>query len=282
MKCTLQLIACMFCAAFAAAEACADASPLDKFIDYRANGTNGVFILNTNCWAYDIDTSCVSMWNSGAKNEKAGTAISKRHVLAAAHHPLGIGWTMYFCGTNGVVYTNRIAGTRNVAGTDIQIAALQNELPDAVTPAYSLPTNFHEYIWTGKYLPVLRFDQDERCLISEISDGLPLVGSPQAEEARFIASTPHNESRQRFFASTRGGDSGNPTFLVLGNKAILLGAARKGINEITADSGVYQGCGSPFVTYYANEIQAKMDELVPGYSLQFADLSPFSKINRGR
>ena len=279
MKCTLQLIACMFCAAFAAAEACADASPLDKFIDYRANGTNGVFILNTNCWAYGIDTSCVSMWNSGAKNEKAGTAISKRHVLAAAHHFLGIGWELYFCGTDENIYTNRVAGSRVVSGTDIQIVSLQNELPDAVTPAYLLPTNFHEYIWTGKYLPVLRFDQDERCIVNEIADGLPFVGTPYVDEARFVASYPQIESRRPFFAYTRSGDSGNPTFLILGDLPILLGAAHKGINTIS--NGVYQGCGSPFVTYYANEIQVKMNELVPGYSLHFVDLSQYPKIREG-
>ena len=266
----------------AAAGLSADNSVLDKFVDYRVNGTNGVFILNTNCWAYDIDTSCVSMWNSGARNERAGTAISKRHVLAAVHHPLGTGYELYFCGTNGVVYTNRVTGTKNVVGTDIQIASLQNELPDTVTPAYLLPTNFHEYISTGKYLPVLRFDQDERCLISEISAGLPLVGSPQTDEAAFDLSVPRVTSRQPFFANVRGGDSGNPAFLIIGNRSILLGAAHRGLNEISPKSGVFRGCRSPFVTYYTNEIQEKMDELVPGYSLQFVDLTPFSKINRGR
>ena len=266
----------------AAASLSADNSVLDKFVDYMANGMNGVFILNTNCWAYGIDTSCVSMWNSVKKNERAGTAISKRHVLAAVHHPLGTGYELYFCGTNGVVYTNRVTGTRNVAGTDIQIASLQSELPDTVTPAYLLPTNFYEYISTGVYLPVLRFDKDERCLVSEISDGLPLVGSPQTDEAHFDLSVPRVPLRQPFFANIRSGDSGNPAFLIIGNRSILLGAAHQGLNEISPESGVYRGCRSPFVTYYANEIQAKMDELVPGYSLNFVDLTPFTKLTGGQ
>lgn len=278
MKCTLQLIACMFSAVFATAEASTDASPLDKFVDYRANGANGVFILNTNCWAYGIDTSCVSMWNSATGNERAGTAISKRHLLAAAHHPLGIGWTMYFCGTNGVVYTNRIAGTRNVAGTDIQIASLQSELPDAVTPAYLLPTNFHEYIWNGKYLPVLRFDKDERCIVNEISDGLPVIGS--AQTGLFQVSVPRIAHRGPYYDYLRSGDSGNPIFLILGNRPIVLGTAYWGLDGIS--TGVYRTCRFPFATYYANEIQAKMDELVPGYSLQFVDLTPFPKLRRVR
>lgn len=256
----------------------ADNSVLDKFVDYRVNGTNGVFILNTSCWAYGIDTSCVSMWNSGARNERAGTAISKRHAIAAVHHFLGIGWELYFCGTNEVVYTNRVTGTRNIAGTDIQIVSLQSELPDAVTPAYLLPTNFHEYISTGMCLPVLRFDQDERCIVNEISDGLPVIGS--AQTGLFHTSVPKVTHRVPFYDYLRGGDSGNPVFLILGNKPILLGTAYWGLEGIS--NGVYRTCRYFFATYYANEIQAKMDELVPGYSLQFVDFSSFVKIRRMR
>ena len=57
----VHLFASMLCAFLGVANALADASPFDKFVDYMVNGTNGVFILNTNCWAYGIDTSCVSM-----------------------------------------------------------------------------------------------------------------------------------------------------------------------------------------------------------------------------
>ena len=192
--------------------------------------------------------------------------------------PLGTGYELYFCGTNGVVYTNRVTGTRNIARTDIQIVSLQNELPDAVTPAYLLPTNFHEYISTGKYLPVLRFDQNERCVINEISDGLPTISS--AETGLFHTSVPRVAHRTPFYDYLRSGDSGNPLFLILGNKPILLGTAYWGLNEIS--NGVYRTCRSPFVTYYTNEIQAKMDELVPGYSLQFVDLTPFPKLRRVR
>ena len=64
----------------------ADTSSLDKFVDYLDNGTSGVFILNTNCWAYGIDLSCASPWNSRWESQQAGTALTKRHLLFRQPH----------------------------------------------------------------------------------------------------------------------------------------------------------------------------------------------------
>ena len=254
----------------------ADTSPLDKFVDYWDNGTNGVFILNTNCWAHGIDTSCASMWNSFDKNKRAGTAISKRHVIAAAHYPIGIGAKLVFCGNDGSVCTNRVTGSRVVMGTDILVLLMQDELPNVVTPAYLLPTNFQEYIWTGLRLPVIRFDQDERCIINEISQPLPAPHSPRLNDVELFVSQPDSPARQAFYDYLRVLDSGNPIFLIMGRSAVLLGTGHFGYNMVSPD--VYQTTSAPFVTYYAEEIQAAMDSLAPGYSLTFVDLSHYAKV----
>ena len=260
----------------ASAASVAGTSPLDKFVDYWDNGTNGVFVLNTNCWAHGIDTSCASMWNSFDKNKRAGTAISKRHVIAAAHYPIGSGTKLVFCGNDGSVCTNRVTGARIVTGTDILVLLMQDELPNVVTPAQLLPTNFPEYIWTGLRLPVIRFDQNERCIINEISQALPFPHSPRLNDVELFVSQPNLPARQAFYDHLRVLDSGNPIFLVIGGSSVLLGTIHHGHNAVSPD--VYRTTSAPFVTYYAEEIQAAMDSLMPGYSLSFVDLSSYAKV----
>ncbi len=59
---------------------------LPLFENYLASGANGVFIRNTNCWAVDLDLTCCGPWNSYLGKKMAGTLISPRHVLFAAHY----------------------------------------------------------------------------------------------------------------------------------------------------------------------------------------------------
>ena len=77
------------------------ATALTKFENFQANGTN--FVLNTAFWADDIDTSCASMWNDSVYDiwggdcfqwNKAGTAISKRHIITAWHYAIPTGTTI--------------------------------------------------------------------------------------------------------------------------------------------------------------------------------------------
>ena len=49
-------------------------------------------------------------------------------------------------------------------------------------------------------------------------------------------------------------------------------------NGLDGDAG-YKDSGNPFVTYYADEIQAVMDSLAPGYALRFYDFSPYRKFS---
>ncbi len=89
-------------------------------------------------------------------------------------------------------------------------------------------------------------------------------------------SQPDSPARQAFYDYLRVLDSGNPIFLIMGRSAVLLGTGHFGYNMVSPD--VYQTTSAPFVTYYAEEIQAAMDSLAPGYSLTFVDLSHYAKV----
>ncbi|WAQ94057.1 hypothetical protein MAR_006528, partial [Mya arenaria] len=43
------------------------------------------YVRNPHCWAYPLDLTCISPWNSNQGNRKAGTLITPRHAVWAKH-----------------------------------------------------------------------------------------------------------------------------------------------------------------------------------------------------
>lgn len=246
------------------------AKSLHKFSDYTANGTN--FVLNADFWSSDVDSSCASMWNDATFSHlgtacyqwnKAGTAISKRHIIVATHYPPPIGATLWFMGNDGRSYSRVVTAIQSLAG-DISIQLLDCDLPDAVRPVKILPSNYASYIRNGKRLPVVTFDQEEKLMVADSSALKELSCRSEVSEAI----RPYDSTRLSFFETVVSGDSGNPRFLVIGNELVLLYVLHYG--------GAGSGC---FVSHYKNDIQETMDKLCPGYVLEEIDLGRYSKID---
>ncbi len=253
---------------------------LQKFFNYEGNGASGIFDLNTNCWANGIDTSCVSMWNSFTGRFRAGVAISRRHIMLANHYPPGVGAHIFFREPSGNIHTNTIADYRRVDGTDILIGVLHDELPNTITPACVLPSHYRNYIGSGKGLPVLRFDQYEQCIVCEVTQAFLIEMSylDSTREKSFATTTPSSGDRQAFYIHAHGGDSGNPSFIVVGNEVVLLGCLHGGVYD--PDGASVKVVYSPFVQYYVDAIQSAMDSLLPGYSLRNLDCSSYQELVR--
>ena len=256
-----------------------------KFLDYRPSnggGYIGKFIVNTNCWIHDVDTSCASMWNSfpwPGEFRKAGTLISPRHMIFAKHFPATTNQIVCFMGVDGVSYTNMVVAISNIDDNiDIQLALLKDEMPtNVVTPAYLLPTNFYDYVGTGRMLPVLKFDYDEYAAVLESKSTFPDMFQISSFEQSITFDKPKEGIRLNYYDHIVVGDSGNPVFLLVGNKAVLLGCFHSGY--ISDGDSSYQGGTVPFVTRYAEDIQRIMDGLCPGYSLRFLDCSGFDRLS---
>ena len=58
--------------------------------------THKVYVRNKDCWAYGLDLTSISPWNSDFRNKKAGTLISPRHVLWARHYSIHINKTIRY------------------------------------------------------------------------------------------------------------------------------------------------------------------------------------------
>ena len=246
-----------------------------KFENYRSNGYNHTFLKNPNFWAIDVDTTCASVWNNFAwpgEFRKAGTLISRRHMVFANHFPAEVNKLVWFVGTDGNVYSNTIVNTKTIIGTDIQIALLATDTDEHVSPAMILPKDFAGYMNTGKGLPVLAFDYDEQGIVYEIETDLPIADSQQGERT-VSTGIPASNHRILYHENVVVGDSGNPCFLLFGTNAVFLGAAHTGNHSVATD--MYEGSCFPFVTYYAEQIQDAMDALCPGYLLHYLDLNEF-------
>ena len=227
-------------------------------------------LLNTNCWAYLVDTSSASPMNSmnGGGQRRAGTAITKRHIVMAAHYPLDIGTTVFFLGIDGIGCSRTVVATNQVLTSDISVCILDADLPDAVHPAKLLPMDYRLYIGDGRGLPGLMFDHSERAILSEF-DALP------ERRGNVNGRVPTDSLRHAYFDAVVPGDSGNPKFLLMNNEAILVCTL---LSHGTGGSGA-----GPFLSSWADELQAAMDELsdelgVERLSLQYYHFSGYDRI----
>ena len=253
------------------------ATSIAMYNNYSANGTN--FVPNANFWGADIDFSCVSHWNDyydKGEEMRGGVLISLRHVLFARHFPVFEGYKVYFVGRDSNTYYGTIGKSRIVAPyldkkSDILVAELTAPMTNAVTPAKLLPADFFKYLKNGKYLPAVTFDQEEHAWIGEVKD-LPTYKNKLNAGTEYLwCKRSQLQNRFHFYEDTMDNDSGNPRFFVIGNQPVLL------TSLYGKDTNTLESAGQ-FYTVYADDIQSAMNALVPGYTLQFVDLSDFQKL----
>ncbi len=242
------------------------------YLNYVENGYSGLFVRNNGCWAFDIDISCASPWHDGvgghpdcAPTNTTVTAISRRHVIYANHfaYAMSTNLVYYFRGSDGNVITNRLVAFSGIGG-DIGVGLLAEELPITVSPAKFLPDDFADYIGDGHYLPSLIIDQNEKAFVAELSS-FTTYGTRSSRHANISS---RNDHRAAFAKNYIGGDSSSPRFLVVGEEVVILGTLW------------YGGSGSSCLVHlFKQEIQAKMNQLCPGYSITEIDFSPYDKLH---
>lgn len=230
---------------------------LSRFVNYQVNARKDTFIPNTNFWAIGIDFSCASPWNGTFGSLRAGTLISPRHIVYAAHYPLAIGSRMLFVDEEGRVCPCYLEKGKQINGTDIMIGSLNAEVTPNIKPAKLLPDDFHRYLKNcGAGLPVATFNRQEKLFLTESI----AIKTNKTSRAYVGSRIPQRKELSGFRESIIVGDSGNPVFLLLGGEPVLLCCLHFG------------GCGSgPALHLYAGEIQRVMNELCPGYNLEFHD-----------
>ena len=231
---------------------------LSRFVNYPQGAARDEYALNPRFWLKGIDFSCVSPWNSAGGRVRAGTAISKRHIVFAKHFPLTPGVRIVFVGEDGGVCPCSVAKTKPIDLSDLMIGSLNAELTPNIKPAKLLPDDYGQYIGNARRFPVVTFDQYERAFLSETDEVMTNATIRFALHSRW----PAKKKYEPFKANMVVGDSGNPAFMLIGDKPVLLYCLERG--------GGGQG---PALHLYKREIQKAMDELCPGYKLETFDFS---------
>lgn len=234
------------------------------------------YVWNTNCWAYSYDLTCYSPWNTTDTNApwfRPGTLISPRHVIFAAHYAASSNKTIRFVDRqNNVVVRQIIKVVKHPAYPvpgdylypDLAVGLLDSDVPtNQISFARVLSDTHTNYLSRGTRLPALALNQFHKASVCDIKE---IAGRHSDGTIRTIVQMPIDNSRKGFYTGIVGGDSGNPAFVFLSGKPVLL----------TVWS--YPDAGTS-VTSLKQDINDMMSELGGGYQLTEIDLSGFRSLD---
>lgn len=183
------------------------------------NHTTSTYTRNSSLWCSDVNLTCISPWNSNEANKKAGTLVTPRHILGAAHYEVNVNNIIRFVETGGTVHTRTIVGKRTHPNytpysPDLTIYTLDSDLPPEITPCKVMPSDWADYLVNNPDTrpPALGLDQEEKALIMDFYG----VGTG----ANF--QYPIDSDRLIFSEELVGGDSGNPAFFIIGGELVLI------------------------------------------------------------
>ena len=253
-----------------------------RFVDYLANGSNGVFVANSNFWARNLDLSCVSVWHGDEHPEtKTATAITRRHVVMAKHWWAWNSRLYTFCDTNGVLHIRNIIAALQISD-DLLLGRLDSPLPDSIRLPKILPIGYANYIGDGKHLPALCVNQEKAATVLEIADlNCEVTDSGGTHHSKYASNLPDNyvsTQRHDIRAVTSGGNSSSPVFLVAGDDLIFLFSKHLGSKDELTWCWFY----GPMITHHVASVQSTINawegENQGLYQVEMLDLSVFNGI----
>jgi hypothetical protein len=126
-------------------------------------------------------------------------------------------------------------------------------------------TNLLVKVGNGYAVPFIYFNRKKEALVKEITSLTSGGENPMWHHISFMK--PRIAVRQSFVTDVPGipGDSSSPSFILLGNRLIVLGVHSR------------TGSDSP-IFLFAHQIQQAMDALAPGWELQIEDVSSFQGV----
>lgn len=189
--------------------------------------STATYVRNTDCWAYGYDLTSISPGNSQSNNLWAGALVTPRHFIVCAHASMGTGAVMHFVDQNNNLITRTVTSITTAPGytsyyPDYRVATLDSDVPASISYAYVLPDNWATQLpsLSSAYpVPALTLDQEEKALVTDLYD---ISSNSGMYGAMAYFKVPVDAVRQQFYEDKIGGDSGNPAYLMISNKLVLL------------------------------------------------------------
>jgi len=247
---------------------------LDDSMSMEANGkiftsqdhASSTYVRNPDLWCGDLDITCASPWNSSGGHKRAGTLVTPRHVIGAAHYEYSVGAVVRFVEKDGTVHDRTVSGkarhpeSRNYH-PDLTIYTLDSDLPSTIKPCYVMPSDYTSYLVNEQVKTAcLGLDQEEKALIIDWNSGGRMR-------------TPTDPNRLIFHENKISGDSGNPAFLIVDRELVL----------VTVWTFGGAGSGTPIADYISdiNTMISTADTqagVSTNYTVTEADFSTFPQI----
>ena len=237
-----------------------------KKIFSKQDHTHRIYTRNSKCWAYPLDLTSISPWNSAGHTRRAGVLISPRHALWARHYSMRVNTTLRFVDKHNNIVERRIVkekalptnGHPSLRGYDLVVGTLESDVPASISFAKVLPKNLTTVRPPFNIrVPVFDTDFEEKALVADLS----------YESGTMVSlKTPlSNSYRRQFFETKIVGDSGNPVFFVIDNQLVLLFVF------------TYGGAGAgTSISYHYDAINKLMKDMGSNYQLTEIDLTSYT------
>jgi hypothetical protein len=190
------------------------------------HGTS-TYVRNTSCWAYDLDLTCNSVWNSAVDfpsgKTGSGTLITRKHIIFAAHFEIPEQSLVRFVTKDNVVVDRIISKIKRHPSyspyfPDLTVGVLEEDVPNTITPCKIIDSGILNYLQQNiANIPILTINQDRNALIC---DG----GAINTNYTTYTRPIYSNNSviRDQYFQAPIVGDSGTPQFIIMKNQLVLL------------------------------------------------------------
>ncbi len=243
---------------------------------------------NPNCWASDIDLTCICLGNNynGYYAQSSnhpdyhpdslginGVLITPKHILFATHRlPIDIeSWKVYLMSNNNqlvertitaraIVKTTKLwNGTPTNFDTDFTVCSINETVPNTIRCAKILQSNYLDYLNKNQFNPCVRLNLMKDIMTGEIDHN-------QTNFWGYIScNIPTNTKRLEFYKELEPGDSGSPGFFIINNKLVLL------------TTWHYGGPGGgPNIVNEIDGVNSAINTLGGGYQLSVINLNQFS------
>jgi len=251
-----------------------EGSNTPRFTSFNHASAN--YVPNPNLWASGLDFSGVSVWNSSSNNVRRGAvAVAPDIVVMANHFPVQNGGTVRYLDSGSQVVERTIAASRTIPNSDIRVGLLNSPLPETVTFYKVLPADYRNRLWFEHQIPVVCPSQDMIIGLRETTHmdmpaysqhpNAPSNHGVHGADNPFVGSNLPERVARRM--DVRSGDSGQPCLYCLGNELILVGT------WATAS-------GFAAIKFYADQINAAIQDMGSGSTLSIVDLSGFTDFSQ--